>query len=329
MLRFRSVLFAVIAFSILSPRLWAWGCSGHEVVALIALQNLRKLDSANGTAVAQQVETLLTSQSHTYSGRFCEDFGLDPIAYFASWADDHRSVDSKTGPWHYWDIPLHVASATPDQFCDDGCVVKALQVQIPILQNKNGDPAARLNALMYVIHFIGDMHQPLHEEDNNDRGGNCVPVTFGTTLPKGSSNGNYSPNLHGVWDTQLVETVGKINRDSLAAKSQIEAFASSLQSKYASKIKQALNSPTDVVAWANETHALAIAYPYTKLTPAIAPAPDTAPIKSCSDNQTSQGYFDKHEIVDQAYVTAVRNTVKSQLAMAGGRLAAVLYGALK
>ena len=81
MLRFRSVLFAVIAFSILSPRLWAWGCSGHEVVALIALQNLRKLDSANGTAVAQQVETLLTSQSHTYSGRFCEDFGLDPIAY--------------------------------------------------------------------------------------------------------------------------------------------------------------------------------------------------------------------------------------------------------
>src|SRR5215469_3118937 len=169
MLRFRSVLFAAILCSILSPRVWAWGCTGHEVVALVALQNLKQLDTANGTAVAQQVETMLTSQSRTYSGRYCEDFGLDPIAYFASWADDHRSVDSSTGPWHFWDIPLHVASATSGQYCDGGCVVQALEQQISILQNKNADPATRLNALMYVIHFIGDMHQPLHEEDNNDR----------------------------------------------------------------------------------------------------------------------------------------------------------------
>jgi len=327
--RHRAALLAVMFCVTLSPRVWAWGCTGHEVVALIALQNLKKLDAANGTTVAQQVETLLTSQSRTYSNRFCDDFGLDPIAYFATWADDHRSADPSTAPWHFWDIPLHVASATADEFCDKGCVVKALQTQIPILQDKNGDAAARLNALMFIIHFVGDMHQPLHEEDNNDRGGNCVPVTFGTTAPKGSSGGNYSPNLHGIWDTQIVETIGKVNRNSLEAKSQIEAFASLLETQYAAKINQAVSSPTDLVAWANEVHAIAIAYPYKKLSPPIAPAPQTAPVNSCSDNQTSEGYLERHETVNQAYITAVRYTVKGQLAKAGGRLAAVLYAALK
>ena len=61
----------------------------------------------------------------------------------------------------------------------------------------------------------------------------------------------------------------------------------------------------------------------------LRPVPQTAPVTSCSDNQTSQGYLDKHETVNQAYITAVRYEVKGQLAKAGGRLAAVLYAALK
>jgi len=329
MRRFRVAILATVFCTSLAPRLWAWGCTGHEVVALIALHNLEKLDTAHGTTVAQQVETLLTSQSHTYSDRYCDDLGLDPIAYFATWADDHRSVDSSTAPWHFWDIPLHVASASAGEYCAQGCVIQALQQQLPVLQNKNADPAARVNALMYVIHFVGDMHQPLHEEDNNDRGGNCVPVTFGTTAPRATGSGNYSPNLHAIWDTQLVEHIGGVNRNSMNAKSQIEAFASSLQTQYASKINQALTSPIDLVAWANQAHAIAIAYPYKKLSPAIAPEPQTAPVNSCSDNQTSAGYLQKHETAKPAYIAAVQSKVKGQLAVAGARLAAVLYAALK
>jgi len=329
MRRFRFAFLAVIFSALLAPRLWAWGCTGHEVVALIALHNLKQLDAANGTTVAQQVETLLTSQSHTYSDRFCKDLGLDPIAYFATWADDHREADASTAPWHFWDIPLHVASATAGEYCDQGCVIQALQTQIPILQDRNADPIARVDALMYVIHFIGDLHQPLHEEDNNDRGGNCVPVTFENTAPSATGSGDYSPNLHAIWDTQIVEEIGKVSRDSPDAKNQIETFASSLQIQYAAKIGQALTSPTDLVAWANQAHAIAIAYPYTKLSPAIAPAPQTAPVTSCSDNQTSEGYLEKHEKANQAYIAAVRSQVKAQLAVAGGRLAAVLYAALK
>jgi hypothetical protein len=222
-----------------------------------------------------------------------------------------------------------VASASAGEYCDSGCVIQALQQQMAILQNKAGDPAARLNALMYIIHFMGDMHQPLHEEDNNDRGGNCVPVIFGTTVPKGSSSGSYSPNLHGVWDTQLVEIIGNVNRGGLTAKSQIETFAASLQTSYATKIKGELAGPTDLVTWANQAHAIAIAYPYKKLSPPIDAAPQTAPVTSCSDNQTSAGYLAKNETVSPAYLTAVRRQIRAQLALAGGRLAEVLYATLK
>ena len=56
------------------------------------------------------------------------------------------------------------------------------------------------------------MHQPLHEEDNNDRGGNCVPVNFLDHTAEQRPNGGYGPNLHGVWDTELVENIGGIDR---------------------------------------------------------------------------------------------------------------------
>jgi hypothetical protein len=329
MRRRRLALLAVIFCTIFSPRMWAWGCTGHEVIASISLQNLQKLDAANGSNVAQQVETLLTSQSHTYPDRYCKDLGLDPIAYFATWADDHRQVDPSTASRHFWDIPLHVASATASEYCNQGCVIQALQQQIPILQNKNADPQTRVIALMYVIHFMGDMHQPLHEEDNNDRGGNCVPVTFLSDAPKATTPDNYSPNLHAIWDTDLVETIGKVNRDSADAKSQSESFASSLQTQYETDVNQALRGSTDLIAWANQAHAIATAISYKKMHPSIAPAQQTAPVNSCSDNQTSASYLKRHETVKQTYINAVQGDVGSQLAKAGGRLAEVLYAALK
>jgi hypothetical protein len=329
MRRLRFALLAFVFCSLASARLWAWGCSGHETVALIALNNLNALDTAGGTHVAQQVQTLLSAQAHDYSGRFCKDLGLDPIAYFATWADDHRSVDPTTGNWHYWDIPLHVKSAALGKYCDKGCVVQALVDQIAILKNKTKDDAARSTALLYVLHFVGDMHQPLHEEDNNDRGGNCVPVTFLNDAPRATTAGGYSPNLHAVWDTQLVETTGKITRGSADAKSQIEAFAARLESEHSSDPQTSYHDSADLVAWANQAHALARADPYAKLQPRVGSARKTAPVTACSDGGTSSKFLKRHETVSQAYITAVQGDVEGQLAKAGQRLAAVIYATLK
>jgi hypothetical protein len=327
--RLRFALLAVVLCALPSARLWAWGCSGHETVALIAFQNLQKLDTAAGTHVAQQVQTLLATQTHDYSGRFCKDLSLDPVAYFATWADDHRTVDKSTANWHYWDIPLHVKSAALGQYCDGGCVVQALVDQIAILQDKTKDDAARSTALLYVLHFVGDMHQPLHEEDNNDRGGNCVPVTFLNDAPSATTAGGYSPNLHAVWDTQLVETTGKITRGSADAKSQIEAFAARLGAEHASDPQPSYHDSADLVAWANEAHSLARADPYAKLQPHVATSRKTAPVTACSDGGTSSKFLKKHETVSQAYITAVQGDVEGQLSKAGRRLAAVLYASLK
>ncbi len=323
-----TVLFALVCV-LASGRLWAWGCSGHETVALIALKNLHDIDTANQTHVADQVETLLSAQTHAYTGRFCKDLGLDPIAYFATWADDHRTVDPSTGNWHYWDIPLHVKTAALGEYCAGGCVVQALLDQIAILQDKSKDDAARSTALLYIIHFAGDMHQPLHEEDNNDRGGNCVPVTFLNTAPKATSNGGFSPNLHAIWDTQLVETIGQITRSGSDAKSQIEAFASRLETEHASDPQPVYHGSTDLVTWANQAHAMAIAAPYADLHPRIAPARKTAPVTACSDGGTSTKFLNKHETVSQAYITAVEPDVEGQLSRSGQRLAAILYATLK
>jgi hypothetical protein len=311
-------------------QLWAWGCSGHEVVALIALHSLQELDVANHTQVAQQVETLLAAQSRGYSGRYCSDPGLDAIAYFATWADDNRVVDPTTGNWHFWDIPLSVSSAKLGEYCDGGCVVQALPNEIEILGDKTKDSSTRSTALLYVIHLVGDMHQPLHAEDNNDRGGNCVPVSFlGKPPMPASGAGNYSANLHGVWDTEIVENLGKISRHSSDAQSQIEAFATLLETNHAADINLALHGSVDLVAWANDAHQIARTDPYAKLKPSIASISTVSPVKTCADGSVSSRYFAMHEKVSAAYVQSIQADVEGQLSKAGGRLAAILYSTLK
>src|SRR5579885_3812374 len=59
-------------------------------------------------------------------------------------------------------------------------------------------------AARFVIHFLGDIHQPLHSSNNGDRGGNCVPLKYLRRNPH-QWHGSYSPNLHHIWDTELVE----------------------------------------------------------------------------------------------------------------------------
>jgi len=296
---------------------------------LIAQLELSKLDAANNTHVLDQVKNLLALQQRPYTGRYCSDLGLDPIAYYATWADDHRSVDPSTGSWHFWDIPLSTVAGAEGQFCSDGCVIRALETQIAILKDTTKTPADRSVALLFVIHFVGDMHQPLHEEDNNDRGGNCVPITYLGTAPKSTDEkGDYALNLHGIWDTQLVESAGKIDRKSADAAGQITDFANGLFRAHPVTIDQAVKRPIDLAGWANATHRIARKSPYARLAPAIPPNPVVKPVVLCSDGNTSADYLAKNETVDAGYVNAVRKDVTGQLTLAGARLASVLYANL-
>ena len=114
------------------------------------------------------------------------------MASIATWADENRS--RQPAAWHYVNLPQGDCNYVKARDCPDGaCVVEAISAQAAILKS-NAPDAERLTALKYVVHLVGDVHQPLHAGYASDKGGNTYQVqAFG----KGT-------NLHALWDSGLV-----------------------------------------------------------------------------------------------------------------------------
>jgi hypothetical protein len=117
----------------------------------------------------------------------------------ASWADQIRNERRETGPWHYVDIQITDPHLDMKRDCPDGnCVLAKIEEFKATLKDRNAAPEKRKEALMFVVHFIGDMHQPLHCSDHHDKGGNDVKLTyFGRAT-----------NLHSLWDSGLLSRMG-------------------------------------------------------------------------------------------------------------------------
>ena len=150
----RVVLFALIGCSsfILAPNADAWGCKGHQTVALIAEKHL--------TPEARQlVEKLLSENPADVKVKhYCGDSVRGAMASASTWADDVRS-EKHNGPWHYIDIPRGAKRESLDKYCGEGgCVTRALAEQLAILKDAHADPGKRADALRYIIHFVGDLH---------------------------------------------------------------------------------------------------------------------------------------------------------------------------
>lgn len=297
----------------------AWGCEGHQTVALIAWKNLNPV-------VAKRVDSILAASPIDKSlKRWCGVNNLLPIADSATWADDVRDVQKDTAPYHFVDIPL---GAKRDSFdlealCKStkGCVVDALAQYISSLRSEQ-DPAKRADALRFVIHFVGDAHQPLHDADDSDRGGNCVPVTYMNTIPKEAGAGDYNPNLHHIWDTEMVQATMKSQHAAT-----VDEFADYLSKKYQANLAewQKSQNPVD---WAWDAHALAETISYGKL-PVHVPIEAKGHIESCTDNdKVSERRNALHENVQSDYQQAAEPIIAEQLAKAGFRLASVLNGVL-
>lgn len=122
------------------------------------------------------------------------------MASVATWADSYRytTAGSFSAPFHYIDAqdsPPDSCGVDYDRDCGTtGCVVAAIQNYTNILLDGTASKTVLNQALMFVIHFVGDIHQPLHDE-NLEVGGNDIDVEY---------NGK-STNLHAVWDTSMLE----------------------------------------------------------------------------------------------------------------------------
>ncbi len=123
----------------------------------------------------------------------------ESLADISIWADSVRRDRPESGPWHYVNVPITEPEYNA-RFCGEkGCVVGKIEDFRKDLANKNLPRAKRREALLFLVHFVQDMHMPLHVGDNHDRGGNDHQVQF---FGEGS-------NLHRVWDSGMIEQAYK------------------------------------------------------------------------------------------------------------------------
>jgi hypothetical protein len=311
-------LFAVFLFlaGATSIPAHAWGCEGHEIVALVALRHLQP-------QVANEVNAILNSSPISATlKRYCRTSGLPAIADVATWADDVRSDQPETGSYHFVDIPL---TATRDKYdvnqvCQQTCVVDIIGKFAQQLKS-SADPKSRADALRFLIHFIGDIHQPLHDESNGDRGGNCVAVGYEDEVPRetNSQHDDYYPNLHAVWDTDILQ--GMLAQHDMT----LEQFADFLDRRYQPRLlRWNSGQPID---WAWEGHDAAItAY---RALPVNVPHDNNAQVNSCADNShIGHRMADLHIELGERYDNVSRPIVEEQLTKAGIRLAALLNSTL-
>ena len=199
--------------------------------------------------MARIAEAQLTAEARV---RVAEILGPgSTMAAVSSWPDEIRRSRPETGPWHYVDIPIDKPSLDMARDCPNGnCVIGAIAAMRAKLQDPALAADQRREALMFVIHFVGDMHQPLHCSDNGDRGGNQVHIVF-----QGQPG-----NLHSLWDSGLLARMGK--EDDLFPR--FSAASARRRKKFATGT---------VSDWAEQTHKLAQQMVYGKLPSAASGAP--------------------------------------------------------
>lgn len=258
---------AVLAFVMLLQVsiLHAWDATGHAIVVMLAEERLTPTARA---AVAE----LLQGQS---------------LVEVASWADQIRN--QQTAPWHYVNIEIDETQYEPDRHCQNRqCVIGQIERFHATLANTSINPAKRQKALKYLVHFVADLHQPLHAGQNHDRGGNDVKVAFlGQTVNPLTKK---PWNLHQVWDNGLLDQYAT---DAKQATAQLNQWLTSQNEADLSR-----GSVTD---WAMQSHDAARDHAYT---------------------------FSTDKRLGEQYVKQARPVVEAQLARASVRLAFLLNTAL-
>ena len=293
---------------------WAWGCQGHQVVALIAEKHF----TPQARAMVEKI--LKDGPIDPTLNRYCKDAPADAMADASTWADDFRTRHPETGPWHYVDIPRGVSEFDLAKLCveSNGCVTQAIRDQLAILHSPAATPQKKGDAMRFLIHFVGDIHQPLHAATNNDQGGNCVPVAFFGESAKltYSDTESSAPNLHGIWDSGVLSRI--------MGEKTVQQVADEFDRDRAQDISKLMRDRPDAEAWAWESFRLAEAIVYGKLPVAI-PVEWPVVTSSCADDDhISTRMLDLNEQIGQTYQDAAAPVVKQQIANAGARLALLL-----
>jgi hypothetical protein len=269
---------ALVGWGLTPDRARAWGREGHVIVAKIAELNLKP---EARKAIFKLLGPIPISHER--------------IATFADFVRHNPDFPeyAKSAGWHFVDIPYGQGNFDPTRDCQDGaCVVNKVEEFQRVLAG-NGPTDKRLEALIFLVHLVGDLHQPLHCATKKDRGGNALHVRLlGET-------GNHL-NLHSVWDSELVQA-GMKRLDAVDYAVQLNNSI-----KEGDRTAWQAGRPVD---WALASHALAEKFAYRDAHGNELPATGTPNL-------------------DRAYIDSRVPVVASQLQKGGLRLAKVLNDAL-
>lgn len=200
----------------------AWARDGHRIIADIAAREL----TPEARAAVDQI------------------LGGRSMAEVSDWADEVRREEAYrwSAPLHYVNIEPGASAYDPERDCPaERCAVRAVADEIAALKDPATSAEKREESLKFLIHFVGDLHQPLHVALLRDRGGNDIQVEV-AGVPM---------NLHKFWDGGVLESAHKEWQDC-----SNEIFASITPDQ-----KGAWSS-RDPVVWANESYQLAVAVAY-------------------------------------------------------------------
>jgi len=152
-----------------------WGSTGHRAIGVIAEKHLTK-------KAKKQINKLLQGQS---------------LAFVSTYGDDIKSDSryAKFYTWHYVNFPFNSKYENSDKN-PKGDIVTGINTCISILKDKNTSQEDQIFYLKFLVHLIGDLHQPLHVGRGEDKGGNDIQVRWH----------NKGTNLHRVWDSNMIES---------------------------------------------------------------------------------------------------------------------------
>ena len=268
------VIFSLI---LLSPSVWAWGSIGHRVAAQIAYDNLSKHARDEANRLNHALDGIWQTYSFTTSANWPDWlFGHDVTAF---------------ANWHYIDRGYAADETVPQSF-DSHNVVWAINQAIHVLNSRRSTDGEKAIFLRFLIHFVGDIHQPLH----------CID-RYSVDFPQGDDGGNLFlidggkiANLHRLWD----RGVGYFEQFSAKYprhNEQIKVIASAIEQRFPRSYFQQQLAINDPNVWSQEGYQLAKLYAYD---------------------------LELGSKPSLAYVKQAQEVVAKQLALSGYRMAALL-----
>lgn len=272
------IIFILLASLLFTSVSVAWNSAGHRIVAQIAYDRLTPKAKASVDAI-----TAILFHSNNADKRFLSA---------SSWPDQIKTATTRYSSWHFIDLPINEGGAPIPPLKKKYNVVWAIGLSEKMLKNPSTNIYQRAKYLSFLIHFIGDIHQPLH----------CTTL-YSPQFPHGDMGGNLYPIqtpiaqfLHPYWDDGLGLLYSPPNH-YLFGLSTVEKMATQWTQLYSRQYFEKQLQEQLAMQWAEDSHAYAVSFVYSI-------PMNTKPT--------------------QAYIQEGQTIVRKQIVLAGYRLADAL-----